>query len=154
MDVITPANRFESHRVRVMWERPVGIWERWPLKYLRKPTPIYVFIGYIQGSEQPLRICLRDDGSPPFVIDNRLAYDGGYFKHGPHANAARYDREHGGHTLSDIFQILHNWAAHGDGDWGAAECESRDRALAEFQAWISRERGRDHDIPSGVRVEH
>ena len=153
MNVMSRADSFEGHRVRVMWERPAGIWVHWPLTRLRKATPIYVFVGYVQGSDEPLRICVRDDGSAPFIIADRLAYDGGYFSHGPYANAARYDSENNGHTLSDLFRMLRNWVEQGDDGRDAEEQQALDQALVEFRAWIWREYCRDRAVPVGVRSD-
>jgi hypothetical protein len=151
MNMITPPSGYGGHRVRVMWERPVGIWSVWPFNRLRKPMPIYVFVGYVQGrdqpqgSEKPLRICLPGDGSRPFVIVDPLDYDGGSFRHGPYVKSSLYDTENRGYTLSRLFELLHHWAEHGDENWGAAEKQELDQALNHFYTWIWREQRLDRE---------
>jgi hypothetical protein len=148
MNMITPSGGYGGHRVRVMWERPVGIWSVWPFTKLRKPVPIYVFVGYVLSREQPLRICLPGDGSSPFVIHDPLDYDGGGFKHGPYVKSSRYDIENRGYTLSRLFELLRHWAEHGDENWGAAEKQELDQALDHFYTWIWREQRLDREVRS------
>ncbi len=148
---MSTADLYGGHRVRVMWERPAGIWSVWPLRQMQKRMPIYVFIGYIQGVEQPLRICLRGDGAPPFVIDDPMAYDGGRYNHGPYANSSRYDSENEHHTLGQLFAMLHEWATHGREGWDADEQRTMDRALEEFYDWIWREHRRDREVMPALR---
>jgi hypothetical protein len=135
-----------------MWERPAGIWDVWPFNKFRRPVPIYVFVGYVRGQEQPLRICLPGDGSPPFVIGDPLDYDGGGFKHGPFATAARYDRENDGHTLAELFALLHLWATAGDTKPGAADQQALDVALDRFHAWMWHHQHRDQAALSGASL--
>jgi len=142
--------QYGGHRVRVMWERPAGIWGVWPIKRLHKPVPVYVFIGYVQGLELPLRIGLRGDGSEPFIIEDPLAYDGKDFHHGPYANASRYDNENHGHTLSELFEMLRRWAIQGREHWDTAERLALDDALENFQDWIWQEHRRDRNMLPGV----
>jgi hypothetical protein len=147
MKVLTKTSLYGGHRVRVMWERPAGIWHRPPLKWWIKPAPVYVFIGYIRGLEQPTRICLRGDRDRPFIIEDPLDYDGGDFNHGPHAKADRYDEENGGHTLADLFEMLHRWAR--SDDLNQDEQQVLERTLDEFYAWIWREHRRDRPLLPG-----
>jgi hypothetical protein len=145
MNMIMPPGGYGGHRVRVMWERPVGIWSVWPFNRLRKPVPLYVFVGYVQGEDQPLRICLPGDGSVPFVIDDPLDYDGGYFKHGPYVKSSRYDIENQAYKLSRLFELLYQWAVHGDENLGPAERQELDQALDHFYQWIWKEQRTDRE---------
>ena len=147
MNVMTSPDLYEGHRVRVMWDRRAGIWHCWPFSYWRKHVPVYVFIAYVRGEDRPLRICLRGDGESPFIIRDPLAYDGGYFNHGPYANAARYDQENPGHTLAGLFDMLHKWAG-GDAPEPAEE-QRVHQALEGFYAWIWREHRRDRAMLPG-----
>jgi hypothetical protein len=149
MNMITSPGGYGGHRVRVMWERPAGFWSVWPFKKIRKPVPLYVFVGYVLGQEQPLRICLPGDGSTPFVIQDPLDYDGGGFKHGPYVKSSRYDTENRGHTLSRLFELLHHCAEHGDENWATAEKQELDQALDHFYTWIWREQRLDREVRSG-----
>jgi hypothetical protein len=148
----TPADIYGGHRVRVMWERSVGTRGRWPFNLLHKPEPTYVFIGYSQGWAQPPRICLRDDGSAPFIITNPLAYDGGCFIHGPNANANRYDAENDGHTLGRLFNMLLHRIENGDAGLTADERQALERELDVFFAWIWRAGRRERSARPHVRV--
>jgi len=143
-----------GHQVRVMWERAVGLWQVWPLKRLRRPVPIYVFLGYSPGEALPLRICLRGDGSVPFIIDDPLAYDGGHFNYGPFATASRYDDDNGGHTLAELFTLLQRWAIHGREDWSEADRQALGRALDQFHIWIGREHHRDRNLLPGAQTAY
>jgi hypothetical protein len=134
---------YEGHRVRVMWQRPVGLLQRWLRASWRKPIPIYIFIAYVRGLEMPVRICLRDEGEAPFVIGGPLDFDGGLFNHGPYADAERYDKDNPGQSLSCLFEMLHLWAVHGMDDWDAAARERLTGALDEFYSWVWREHRRD-----------
>jgi len=151
MSALTSASLFGGHRVRVMWERREGIRGFWPLKRLRRPEPIYVFLAYTDRSERPVRICYRGYRERPFLIEDPLAYDGGNFNHGPYANAARYDAENHGHTLSDIFRSLYRWAKEDLEVWTAEEQEVLHRMLEEFHSWIWQEHRRDRSmLPGGA----
>jgi hypothetical protein len=152
MNVVSATRLYGGHRVRVMWERPAGIWRLWPFKNLRKPVPIYVFIGYILGVEQPLRICLPGEGSVPFVIEDPLAYDGGNYNHGPYPSASRYDAENTGHTLAQLFAMLHDWATDGSTARNPEEQQALRQALDGFYDWIWREHRRDRNVVPGIRA--
>jgi hypothetical protein len=152
MNELTPVSLYGAHRVRVMWERPYGIWAHWPLRGWRKPVPVYVFIAYIHGRELPVRIGFFGDGEQPFVIEDPLAYDGGYFNHGPYASANRYDAENHGHTLSDLFEIMHRWARYGADGWNAGELRSLQNALDQFYSWVWREHRRDRGSKPGLLI--
>ena len=143
MNVLTSPRLYDGHRVRVMWRRPVGIWNRWPLTQLHAPRPIYVFVAYVHGWERPVRICLPGDPGEPFVINDPLAYDGGPYDHGPHATSAAYDDGTKTYSLSDLFEMLHKSATHGPSGLDKEEQQALDDALEEFYVWIWREGRRD-----------
>lgn len=140
MNVMTSIGVNEGYRVRVMWERPAGAWRWPPLNWVYKPEPIYVFIAYRRAWEKPVRICLRGHDERPVIVDSPLAYDGGGFRHGPHANAARYDAENDGHTLAELFALLHRWARQDRDEWNLDDQARLDRALTQFCSWISHRR--------------
>ena len=138
MSAATAESQYEGHRVRVMWERPFGIWDRWAVRLFRTRVPIYVFVAYAHGRERPLRICLREDQEMPFVIENPLDYDGGYFDHGPYTNAVHYDDHAERRSLSDLFDMLLRSARNGTADWADGERLALKHALNDFYSWIWR----------------
>jgi|GEM_PF-4251876 len=152
MNMLAPATAFEGHRVRMMWERPSGIWRYKPLLLLRTLMPIYVFTAYLRGLDTPARICLWGDRQRPFLLDDPLAYDGGDFYHGPYATADHFDRQNDEFRLSSMFDLLYDWATQDEFIFDPPNELKINNYLDVFHEWILDELDRDHMHGAGSRI--
>lgn len=152
MNMMAPTALFEGHRVRMMWERPVGIWRYKPLVLLRTMMPFYVFTAYMRGLETPARICISGDRDRPVLLDDPLAFDGGTFYHGPYAMAANFDEKINEFSLSNLFGLLYNWATRDGFISDPSNEQTINNYLDIFHEWILDELQRDHMNGAGSKI--